>query len=70
MELAIKFSAYVAVRDEPARQMLAPFANARDIAVVPDTCFGIPSIVDPKRPSQDFSTFRQSLNILDPYLVI
>jgi len=52
MHLAISLSHYVAVRDDHAQAKLAPFAGGRDIALVPDTCFGVARILDGKRPSE------------------
>ena len=47
LETALQLSAYIAVRDQAARDALAQFAGERDIAVVPDTAFGLARLVDP-----------------------
>ena len=70
MRLAIGLSRYVAVRDDDTRATLAPFADERDIAVVPDTCFGLPRLLQPNRPSPAWSRLRQSLQLARPYIVI
>jgi hypothetical protein len=69
MRLAIGLSGYVAVRDEDARKTLVPFAGELDIAVVPDTCFGLPRLL-PDDPSPALSSLCRSLQLDRPYIVV
>ncbi len=41
LELVLSQSSYIAVRDEPSRAALRPFADPGRIEVVPDTAFGL-----------------------------
>jgi Rps23 Pro-64 3,4-dihydroxylase Tpa1-like proline 4-hydroxylase len=70
MRVAIEDSSYVAVRDEVSRLTLLPFANGRDISIVPDTCFGISRIVDRQRPSRTYSALRHEIGLTRPYVVV
>jgi len=70
MELAVGLSHYVAVRDEPSRQALARFAGHAEIAVVPDTAFGVAQLIEPERPSPGFARLRRDLGLTGPYLVL
>ena len=46
LRLALSQSAYVAVRDEPTRAALAPFAGDREVVAVPDTAFALSRTLD------------------------
>jgi hypothetical protein len=50
LELAFSLSSYIAVRDEPSKAALMRFAGKSQIAVVPDTAFGISQLLDRKPP--------------------
>lgn len=68
MEMAFTLSRYIAVRDEPSRTVLADFAD-REIAVVPDTCFGIARLLD-RQPSIEINRLREAAGLTDPYIII
>jgi hypothetical protein len=70
MGLALQQSGYFAVRDENSRVALAPYANGREIEVVPDTAFGVARLVDRHRPSPAMATLRQSLALDRPYIIV
>jgi hypothetical protein len=70
MKLAFENSRYIAVRDEPSRDALAKFAGDTEIAVVPDTAFGIASLLNGEGPSADFARLRDKLNLKQPYIII
>jgi lipopolysaccharide transport system ATP-binding protein len=63
-------SAYIAVRDEPSRQALAVIAPEVDIAVVPDTAFGIARLRDAEHRSLAFRNFAAQLGLQRPYVVL
>jgi lipopolysaccharide transport system ATP-binding protein len=69
MELALSRSSYIAVRDEPSRSALTRFVNQDQIAVVPDTGFGIARLLG-KRPSLEFNRLRDALELTQPYIII
>jgi Rps23 Pro-64 3,4-dihydroxylase Tpa1-like proline 4-hydroxylase len=70
MRVAIGLSQYIAVRDDHARATLAPFTGAQDIAVVPDTCFGVTRLIERSRPSPALSNLYGALKLTRPYFVI
>lgn len=70
MRLAIGSSSYVAVRDEPSRQALQPFAAGPEITLVPDTAFGIGRLVDRQRPSAELRSLRGTLGLTGRYVVV
>jgi lipopolysaccharide transport system ATP-binding protein len=70
MQLALASSSYVAVRDEPSRQALLRFASDSEIAVVPDTAFGIGRLVDLQRPSAELMHLRETLGLTGRYVVV
>lgn len=70
MKLAVSQSDYLAVRDEQARQLLAPFSPRTDIAIVPDTAFGISQLINPHQPSPEFLRLREALGLKRPYLIV
>ncbi|MEW6208812.1 MAG: polysaccharide pyruvyl transferase family protein [Acidobacteriota bacterium] len=67
MEMAFSLSRYTAVRDEPSQSALSRFAD--DIAVVPDTGFGVARLLD-ENPSAEFDLLRESVRLTDPYIII
>lgn len=66
--LVFSLSGYAAVRDEPSRAALAPFAG-RALEVVPDTAFGIPRLLD-DRTRLAADRLRQAAGLVGPYLVV
>ncbi len=68
MEMAFALSHYIAVRDEPSRAALARFTD-KEIAVVPDTCFGIVRLLD-RRPSIDLTRLREAAGLTGSYIII
>ncbi|MFI5316755.1 MAG: polysaccharide pyruvyl transferase family protein [Myxococcota bacterium] len=70
MRLAIGRSDYVAVRDEPSRRALARFADVSPIACVPDTAFGVSSLVDLERPSPERIRIRDQDGLRDRYVLL
>ena len=69
LELAFTASPYIAVRDEPTRTALAPFAGANPIHVVPDTAFALPRLLARRRP-EAFAEFRRAAGLERPYIVV
>jgi lipopolysaccharide transport system ATP-binding protein len=69
IEPAIRLSRYVAVRDEPARAALEPFAGDTPIAVVPDTAFGVASLLNDDT-ARGFARLREALRLTRPYVVV
>lgn len=72
LELALAESRYVAVRDEPSRAALAPFAppaGSAAIEVVPDTAFGLPGLL-PAAPSPALLRLREETGLEGRYLVL
>jgi len=70
MKLALEHSRYIAVRDKPSQQALARFVDKANIAVVPDTAFGISRLLDERHPSAEFSRLRELSDLTDPYIVV
>jgi lipopolysaccharide transport system ATP-binding protein len=70
MRLAIGASSYVAVRDEPSRRALRPFAAGPEVTLVPDTAFGIERLVDLRRPSAELRRLRETLGLTGRYVVV
>lgn len=70
MEKVLRLSRYVSVRDEASRANLEPLASA-PVAVVPDTAFGLPRLLDSgSTPSAEFTRFCQASGLDGPYIVI
>jgi lipopolysaccharide transport system ATP-binding protein len=69
LELALQHSAYISVRDEPSRDMLAEFVARERICVVPDTGFGVARLLGTER-SADLETLRHLAGITKPYVII
>src|SRR5437868_2791237 len=70
MELAFGLSWYVAVRDEPSRDAIQPYALDVDVAVVPDTAFGIGSVLTAEQPTGEYERLRYALGIGQRYLIV
>jgi len=68
MRAAFQNSSYIAVRDEASRDILIKFAS--DVAVVPDTCFGIARLVNPKQPSAYYLKMREAIGLTRPYIFV
>ena len=70
MQMAIGRSRYAAVRDVPARDALARFANSTNIAVVPDTAFGVARLLEGRGPTAGTYQLGRVLDLSRPYLVM
>lgn len=69
MELAFTHSTYIAVRDKPSQAALLPFAGKTEIAVVPDTAFGITHLFN-EQLSVEFDRLRKQSGLTAPYIII
>jgi lipopolysaccharide transport system ATP-binding protein len=70
LEMALKHSRYVAVRDERSRAVLEPLAGV-PVAVVPDTAFGLPRLLNLEAPpSAEFTRLATASGLDGPYIVI
>lgn len=70
LELALGLSSYLFVRDDLSRATLQPFAG-RPIALVPDTAFGLPNLVDLRSaPSVEFARIAKKYGLESPYIVL
>jgi lipopolysaccharide transport system ATP-binding protein len=69
LELALSQSKYIAVRDEPSRQALLPYAGPSRIEVVPDTVFGLSRWM-PDPPTFDLNRLRDANGLNGPYIII
>ncbi len=69
MELALTQSRYVAVRDQPTREALKRFTDPSRITVVPDTAFGLSSLLADE-PSSDLIRLREAAGLTGPYIVV
>jgi Rps23 Pro-64 3,4-dihydroxylase Tpa1-like proline 4-hydroxylase len=63
-------SSYVAVRDEPSRQILMAVAPDTQVSVVPDTAFGIASLCNPAKPTAEHETQASRMGLRPPYVVL
>lgn len=70
LELVIRLSSYVTVRDEASCQALQPFAERPAPRVVPDTVFGIPRLVDGTRPSPAYTRLCADVGLRPPYILV
>lgn len=70
MDIALRRSRYVAVRDSASRRAVERFAGGTEVAVVPDTAFHIDRLIDVQRPSPEFLDQRRALGLTDPYLLV
>jgi lipopolysaccharide transport system ATP-binding protein len=70
MELVMRHSSYVAVRDEASRTSLGAL-TATPIALVPDTAFGLPRLLHvADGPGPGFTQFCEAAGLHGPYVVI
>jgi homopolymeric O-antigen transport system ATP-binding protein len=70
MDMALRQSRYVAVRDSASRHAIERFTGDGDVAVVPDTAFQIDRLVDVHRPSREFLDQRRALGLTGPYVLV
>ncbi|MEK7832704.1 MAG: polysaccharide pyruvyl transferase family protein, partial [Acidobacteriota bacterium] len=70
MKLSVTHSDYVVVRDEHAQQKLARFSPQSEIAIVPDTAFGISRLIKHHGHSPELAHLRTALAIDRPYLIV
>lgn len=70
MEQALRNSRYIAVRDKLSQAVLARFVNKSQIAVLPDTAFGISRLIDARHPSAEHRRLREVSGLSDPYIVV
>jgi len=69
VEIALALSPYVSVRDELSQAALEPLTY-RPIAVVPDTAFGLPHLLDFQGdPSPEFTRLAEAYRLASPYIV-
>ncbi len=69
VEIALALSPYVSVRDELSQAALEPLTY-RPIAVVPDTAFGLPRLLDFQgNPSPEFTRLAEAYRLASPYIV-
>jgi len=70
IQMALTLSPYVSVRDELSRAALNPLTTA-PIAVVPDTAFGLPRLLDLQgAPSSEFTRLAEDYRVESPYIVL
>lgn len=69
MHIALGGSAWIAVRDEPSRRVLARYAPPSGVQLVPDTAFGLSRIL-PDSPSEEWQKLRASLGLDRPYIAV
>ena len=46
------------------------WVSANDVAVVPDTCFGISALVDTNRPSPAYLELKGAIGLTKPYILV
>ncbi|HEU4387875.1 MAG TPA: polysaccharide pyruvyl transferase family protein [Blastocatellia bacterium] len=69
VELALTLSPYIAVRDEPSRAALSRFVENDEIAVVPDTAFGVGRFFNGE-PSDQLKGLREECGLTGPYIIV
>ena len=69
MELAVRNSNYVSVRDRESRAALERYAGEAPVRIVPDTAFGISRLLS-DRPSRDYETLCRERGLTRPYIVV
>ncbi len=70
VELAIRLSSYVNVRNHASQQALLPFAGDNEIHVMPDSVFGIEKLVSTEKPSESYLHLRESIGLQKPYIIV
>lgn len=69
MELAVRNSNYVSVRDRESRDALERYAGETPVRIVPDTAFGISRLLS-DLPSRDYETLCRERGLTQPYIVV
>jgi len=69
MELAVRNSDYVSVRDRESRDTLERYAGETPVRIVPDTAFGISRLLS-GLPSRDYETLCRDRGLTKPYIVV
>ena len=70
MEMVLRQSSYVSVRDESSRAELETVTN-EPVTLVPDTAFGIPRLLNlGGAPSGEFTHFCEASNLEGPYVIV
>jgi lipopolysaccharide transport system ATP-binding protein len=69
LDLALRSTNYVAVRDDNSRRELAAVAKGVEVAIVPDTAFGARGLL-PRHPSDAFLGFCEESGLHPPFIVI
>jgi len=70
VQLALKESSYISVRDSASQQALSRFVEESSIKVIPDTAFGLANLLCHQQPSPDFSRLSEALKLGDRYIVV
>jgi lipopolysaccharide transport system ATP-binding protein len=70
MRLVLQNSCHIRVRDEPSQEALKHFCNDSQIAVLPDTAFGISRIVNNSKSSTEFKKLREVSGLTGPYIIV
>ena len=69
MELAVRNSNYVSVRDRESKEALERYAGETPVRIVPDTAFGISRLLS-DLPSRDYETLCRERGLTRPYIVV
>ena len=69
MKLAFGGSAYVSVRDENSKQVLARFVDDRRVQVIPDSAFGVARVLD-EHSLAECTRLRSEIGLSKPYIVL
>ncbi len=69
VELAVRNSNYVSVRDRESKRALKRYAGETPLRIVPDTAFGISRLLSDV-PSQDYETLCRERGLTKPYIVV
>ena len=70
LNLTLTQSSYISVRDETSRASLASLAGGAQIAVMPDTAFGISRLIHNQSPTREFTQLQEELGLDSPYIVV
>ncbi len=70
LELVLQNSSYISVRDEDSRIVLSRYSGNARITVIPDTAFGISSLLDQQNTSPAFENLRRQTGLTKPYIII
>jgi lipopolysaccharide transport system ATP-binding protein len=69
MRLVLQNSCHIRVRDEPSREALKHFCMDSEIAVLPDTAFGISRIIN-SQSSAELKILRELSGLTGPYIIV